>query len=145
MSEKNELLMHLYQISDMGVKSTKKLIDLLKSKDNKIKKILEDELKEYEKYLSKTEKILDKDKIDPKSLGLIAEIMSKMEMQWEVIKDNSDSKMADLLTRGFTMGIIETKKKIENYKDATDKNVIKLANEILKFQEKEIENLKPYL
>lgn len=145
MSEKNELLMHLYQISDMGVKSTTKLLDLLKNKDNKIKKILEDELKEYEKFLSQTEKNLEKNKIDPKSIGIIAEMMSKMEMQWEVIKDNSDSKMSDLLTRGFTMGVLETKKKIDNYKDETDKKIIKLANEILKFQEQEIEKLKIYL
>ena len=53
MNENNELLMHLYQINDMGVKSTTKLINLLKNKDNKIKKILENELKEYEKYLKK--------------------------------------------------------------------------------------------
>lgn len=145
MEEKNELLMHLYQISNMGVKSTKKLLDLLKNKDNKIKKILEDELKEYEKYLCDSKKKLDKRKIDPKSLGIMAELMSKMEMQWEVIKDNSDSKIADLLIRGFTMGTIETQKKIDNYKDQSDKKEIELAKDILEFQKKEIEKLKPYL
>ena len=45
MKEKNELLMHIYQTCDMGVKSTTKLIDLLKNKDNKIKKLLEFEIK----------------------------------------------------------------------------------------------------
>ena len=89
MNENNELLMHLYQINDMGVKSTTKLINLLKNKDNKIKKILEDELKEYEKYLKKSEKILDKEKIDPKSLGLMAEMMAQLEMKWEVLLDMS--------------------------------------------------------
>ena len=145
MNENNELLMHLYQISDMGVKSTTKLLDLLKNKDNKIKKILEDELKDYEEYLKETKKILNKKKIDPKSFGVMAEVMASMEMKWEVIKDNSDAKMADLLIRGFTMGSIETEKKIKNYKDETDKNIISIAKEILSFQQKEIEKLKPFL
>lgn len=145
MSENNELLMHLYQINDMGVKSTTKLINLLKNKDNKIKKILEDELKEYEKYLKKSEKILDKEKIDSKSIGLMAEMMSQLEMKWEVLKDNSDAKIADILTRGFTMGVLETKKKLDNYKEETNKKIIELAKEVLLFQEKEIEKLKEFL
>lgn len=145
MNENNELLMHLYQINDMGVKSTTKLINLLKNKDNKIKKILEDELKEYEKYLKKSEKILDKEKIDPKSLGLMAEMMAQLEMKWEVLKDNSDAKIADILTRGFTMGVLETKKKLDNYKEEANKKIIELAKEVLLFQEKEIEKLKEFL
>ena len=63
MKEKNELLMHIYETCDMGVKSTTKLIDLLRDKDNKIKKLLEDELKEYEKYLVKSEKLLKKNSV----------------------------------------------------------------------------------
>ena len=145
MNENNELLMHLYQINDMCVKSTTKLINLLKNKDNKIKKILEDELKEYEKYLKKSEKILDKEKIDPKSLGLMAEMMAQLEMKWEVLKDNSDAKIADILTRGFTMGVLETKKKLDNYKEEANKKIIELAKEVLLFQEKEIEKLKEFL
>ena len=145
MNENNELLMHLYQINDMGVKSTTKLINLLKNKDNKIKKILEDELKEYEKYLKKSEKILDKEKIDPKSLGLMAEMMAQLEMKWEVLKDNSDAKIADILTRGFTMGVLETKKKLDNYKEEANRKIIELAKEVLLFQEKEIEKLKEFL
>lgn len=145
MKEKNELLMHIYQTCDMGVKSTTKLIDLLKSKDNKIKKLLEDELKEYEKYLTKSEKLLKKNKVDPEGISMMAEMMSKMDMKMEVKKDNSDSNIAGILTEGFTMGIINMNKKIEAYKDDCDNSIIELANDIVKFQEKEIKNLKDYL
>ncbi|MGM9849962.1 MAG: hypothetical protein ACI31V_03590 [Bacilli bacterium] len=145
MKEKNELLMHIYQTCDMGVKSTTKLIDLLKNKDNKIKKLLEDELKEYEKYLTKSEKLLKKNKIEPEGAGLMAEMMSKMDMKMEVKKDNSDSNIAGILTEGFTMGIINMNKKIESYRDDCDNSIIGLALDIVKFQEKEIKNLKSYL
>ena len=144
MKETNELLMHIYQTSDMGAKSTTKLIELLKNKDNKIKKILEDELKEYEEIKKKSEKILKKEKINPKDLGIMAEMMSSMSMKMEVMKDNSDSAIASMLIEGFTMGTIEMNKKLEAYKD-TDKNIINLGKDLLKFQEKEIEKLKEFL
>ena len=144
MNENNELLMHVYQTSDMGVKSTTKLLDLLKNKDNKIKKQLQDELKEYEDYKKKSEKLLKKQKVDPKSLGMMAEMMSSMEMNLEVMKDNSDSAIASMLIEGFTCGVIEMNKKLEAYSD-TDKDNIKLAKDLLKFQEQEIEALKKYL
>lgn len=145
MKEKNELLMHIYQTCDMGVKSTTKLIDLLKNKDNKIKKLLEDELKGYEKYLTKSEKLLKKNKVEPEGAGLMSEVMSKMDMKMEVKKDNSDSNIAGILTEGFTMGIINMNKKVEAYKDDCDNSIIELALDIVKFQEKEIKNLKSYL
>ena len=145
MNENNELLLHIYQTSDMGEKSTTKLLNLLKNKDNKIKKVLEDELKKYEEFKTKSEKYLKKQKIDPKSLGMMAEIMADIEMKMQVMKDNSDSKMASMLTEGFTMGTIEMNKKIDAYSKDTDKDIINLAKQLLKFQEQEIENLKEYL
>ena len=137
--------MHIYETCDMGVKSTTKLIDLLRDKDNKIKKLLEDELKEYEKYLVKSEKLLKKNKVEPEGAGMMAEMMAKMSMKMDVKKDNSDSNIAGILTEGFTMGIINMNKKIEAYRDDCDNSIIDLANDIVNFQEKEIKNLKSYL
>ena len=137
--------MHIYETCDMGVKSTTKLIDLLRDKDNKIKKLLEDELKEYEKYLVKSEKLLKKNKVEPEGAGMMAEMMAKMSMKMDVKKDNSDSSIAGILTEGFTMGVINMNKKIEAYKDDCDSSIIELARDIVKFQEKEIKNLKSYL
>ena len=144
MKEKNELLMHIYETSDMGVKSTTKLINLLKNKDNKIKNILEQELKEYEKFYKESKNLLKKEKITPNTFGIMADIMSSMEMKIEVKKDNSDAAIASMLIEGFTMGTIEMNKKIEAYKEV-DNKTIHIAKELLKFQEKEIENLKKYL
>ena len=43
MNENNELLLYIYENASMGVKSTTTLIRTINNKDNKIKKILEDE------------------------------------------------------------------------------------------------------
>ena len=145
MDENNELLMYIYKNADMGVKSTTKLIKLLNNSDNKIKNIVEGELKGYENFLKKSESLLKKNNIDPKGTSLIAEISSSIAMDMEFMKDNSDAKIADILIRGFTMGNIEIDKKIEKFKEDADKNILKLAKDLKKFGEINIELLKPYL
>ena len=60
MDENNELLMYIYKNADMGVKSTTKLIRLLNTRDNKIKKVVEGELKGYENFLKRAKPLLKK-------------------------------------------------------------------------------------
>lgn len=146
MNENQELLTYIYQNTKMGVTNCKDLLKNLNGKDNKIKKIIEDELKEYEKLLKNSEKLLKKYKIgNPKDKGLIADLMSKVGMNMELLKDNSDARVADMLTKGFTMGNVDISKKIDRYEKETDKDILKLAKEVLDFGKKNIEILKPYL
>ncbi len=145
MNENNELLMYIYKNADMGVKSTTKLIRLLNNSDNKIKKIVEGELKGYENFLKKSKALLKKNKVTPKGVSLVADISSSIALDMEFMKDNSDAKIADILIRGFTMGNIDIDKQIEKYKDDADKGIIKLAKELKRFGEINIELLQPYL
>ena len=144
MNKNNELLSHIYNISDMGVKSTTSLINILKTKDNKIKNILEYELKKYEEIYKESKKLVKKENISPKGTSMMLDIMTSIEMKTRVLKDNSDSAMAGLLIEGFNMGIIETEKKLKDYKNS-ERNIIKLASRLLKFQKEEIDKLKEYL
>ena len=102
-------------------------------------------MKEYEKYYVESEKLLKKNKIKPKTKGPMSEMMSKMGINMNVMKDNSDSKMAEMIIQGLTMGIIEMEKKIKDYKDEVDKDIIKLAKDVLKFQEKSIDEIKEFI
>ncbi len=145
MDENLELLEYIYQTADMGVKSLTNLLNDIKDKDNKIKKIVSDELKGYEKYLKESKTLLKKYDTKPKDKGIMADMMSKMGIKKEVKKDNSDVAIADMLVQGFTMGNLEMQKRIDNFAGKADKKIINLANELLKFGEKEIKNLKPYL
>ena len=145
MNENNELLLYIYKNADMGVKSTTKLIRLLNTRDNKIKNVVEGELKGYENFLKKSEELLKENNISPKGNNILTDITSSMAMDMEFMKDNSDAKIADMLIRGFTMGNIEIDKKIDKFKDDADKKIIKLAKELKKFGEENIELLKPYL
>ena len=145
MNENNELLTYIYQVASMGVTSTTTLINTIKNTNNKIKKIVEDELKEYESFLKESKKLLKKNKIVPKDKCFMVEIMSKMGIKMEMLKDNSDTSIAEMLIQGFTMGVVEMEHKIDRYKENADRSIIKLAKRLLKYQQESIEILKPYL
>ena len=60
MNENDELLMYIYKTSEMGFYSTRSLLNSLKNRENKIKDLLECELKVYEDFYNKSKKILDR-------------------------------------------------------------------------------------
>ena len=145
MNENLELLMHIYQTADMGVYATKNLLELLRKKDNKITHVLEEELKEYEKYTQISETMLKKHEVDPKSSGLMAKMSSDIGMTIETMKDNSDPAIAAMLIEGLTMGTVEMNIKIDKYKRTNKKEILEIAHNLLEFQENEIEKLKTFL
>ena len=142
MNENEEILEYIYQTSNMGMQSTKDLINTLKGKDNKIKKILPEIEKNYAKYAKETEKLLNKQDLKAKPIGMMAKAMSKMSINKEMMNDNSDSNIADMLIQGLTMGNLELTKHIDNYEKTADKKVIDIAKSLRKFGEEYIEKLK---
>lgn len=145
MNENIELLKHIYQTSDMGVYATKNLLDLLKTKDNKINHVLEEELKEYEKYTQIAKTMLKKYDSDAKGTGIFAKMSSDIGMTMETMKDNSDAAIAGMLIEGLTMGTVEMNIKIDRFKKTAKKEVLEISQDLLKFQENEIEKLKTFL
>ena len=145
MDENTELLLYIYQNAKMGVNSCTDLIRILNSKDNKIKKVVEGELKGYESFVKKSEKLMRDYNIKPKDKGIMANIMAKVGMDMEMMKDNSDARVADMLIKGFTMGNVDIGKKIDRYEGDAGKDIIKLAKDLLEFGKANIDFLKPYL
>lgn len=146
MEESNkELLEYLYETVEMGKYSTTELIKELHGKDNKIKDILNDILKEYEKFYEKTEKLLNKNKIEKKEIGKMAKMSASISMKKEVLSDNSDASMADMLIKGLTMGSLEVSRKIDQYEKSVDHKILELAKDIHEFQENKIDELKKFL
>ena len=145
MNENEEILEYIYQTSNMGMQSTKDLINSLKGKDNKIKKLVEEIEKNYEKYAKETEKLLNRQELKAKPIGMMAKAMSKMSINKEMISDISDANIADMLIQGLTMGNLELSKHIDNYEKTADKKIINLAKNLKKFGEEYIEKLKNYL
>lgn len=144
MKENNEFLEYIYKCANMGYESTTNLLRALEGKDNKVKKAIEDELKEYEKIVKETNKLLKSNKIEPKKTNIMTKMSSYLGINMEVMKDNSDSAIAEMLIQGLNMGKIEMEKKLEEYK-SVNKNTIKLARNLYEFQNKSLEELKKFL
>lgn len=145
MKEKNELILHIYQDAEMACYTLNKLINDLKEKDNKIKKLVEDIYKEYENWKQNAKSILKKEHAEISENPSIAKLMAGISINKEVKSDNSDSAIADMLIQGISMGSIDMTKKIKAYKDEVNKDDLSIAKNFLKFQEKTIEHLKKYL
>lgn len=145
MIENKELLVLINENTKMGLASTKELLKLIKEKDNKIKKVLEDELKKYEDLYKKCKSLMKKYKVKSEKSGLLKNLTATLAMRMEVNKDNSDSKLASILIRGFTMGNVDIEAKIKSYKKEASKDILSLAREILEFGENEIKLLKDFL
>ena len=145
MNEDLELLEYLYQNIDMSLSSLKALLKNLKDKENKIKKIIDNEIKEYEKFYKEVEKIIKKSKLEPKKEGTLKKMMANMGVKKEIRMDNSDSAIAHMFTEGITMGIVDISTKIKNYKNEVDSKILNIAKKYLKYQQDEIEKLKEFM
>lgn len=145
MGENSELVLHIYKDAEMSAYTLTKLLRDLKEKDNKIKKTLEDILKEYEEWKSTTKKYLKKHNAEISENGMMAKMMASMGINKEVKNDNSDSAIADMIIKGVSTGSVDMEKKLKQYRNEADEKELKLAEDFLKFQEKTIDILKEYL
>ena len=97
MNEDIELLTHIYKNAQMGEYTTSTLINRIKNKENKIKPILEKEIKKYEDFVKRSKKILKSLDSVPKGGNSMAKISSTIGITVETLKDNSDSALAQML------------------------------------------------
>ena len=145
MDKNLELLTHIYQDIDMALDSLTMLSKKLDKKDNKIKEVIEKTIKGYEKHLKIVKDYMKENKYNIESKPLISKLGAFMGIKMEVIKDNSDSRMADMLIQGLTMGVLNVTKNIDKYKGEVDKDILSIAKDFKKHQEESIEKLKVYL
>ena len=145
MIEKIEIYKHIYQDSEMSINSIKELKKDLEDKDNKIKGLLDEIIKEFLKYEKESKKVLKKCDACPEEEGMLAKMMTNMGIKKEVMTDNSDSHMAEVMIQGISMGSINMEKKLDNYKEKLDSSDYRYAKKFLKFEKESIEKLKEYL
>ena len=145
MNVNTEFLEYMYQNIEMGVFSLTKLLSSINDTENKIKKLISEELKEYEKYYKEVKKLIKKTKVEAKNNNLLAKVSATVGIKMDMLKDNSDSSIARMLTQGLTMGVVDITSKLDNYNDSLDKSILKLGKQYKKFQQEEIERLKIFI
>lgn len=144
MNDYKEFLLFLDNNIFMGKSTIKEVLLSIKNKQNKIKTLIESELEYFESLSKKLEKILKKEKISTQN-NILTNKMVSTNIKISIMKDNSDSKIADMLIKGYTMGILDLTRKTNNYIDEVNHSIYKVANDLLSFEKRCIKELNEFI
>ena len=143
LKENKDVLDELNKGCAMGMDAIDNILD--KVKDNKLKEVLEDEYDKYKKMHQRIEEVYPEfSEGEPTETSTMNKVMTTWMTDMKLMNDHSDGKIAELLTQGVNMGIIEGKRLL-NHKENLDKEVEKILKEYVEMQERSVEIYKEYL
>lgn len=132
----------IYKNAKMGADS---IINLLpKVSDDALRSAMTMQLDGYEKYAARAARELESREVTPKEETLMVRLSAKMGMAFNTMISVSTSHIAEMMIEGSNMGITDMTKLVNNY-DTRDSAAVRLAREIISFEEHNIEILKRYL
>lgn len=140
MLNESELINYIRQNVQMGIDGIKIVIDDVKSKE--FYDELKSELNEYAEIFNEAEELIDKAGYEKVDINAAVKIASHLSGRLKTM-NGGDSKIADSMIQGSTMGVTKLITHINEYHG--DNDVLNLAERLLKFLEGNIENLKQFL
>lgn len=145
MKNESDVVNYVYKNAKMGLESTNTLLKSLEKKDNKITPVVIDILKSYEQFKKESEIMLENYEEKKETYNLASTLSADMGIKMQVLKDNSDSAIADMLIKGLTMGELEMAKLYDKIGENIDQKTKDLINDFKDFQTNAIEKLKKFL
>lgn len=140
--DNTELLKDIYQDAKMGEETLKTLLKTIES--GQIKSDLQAQMAGYAEFYGKAQKELAKLHADPEEVGPLTKASSFLGVKMNAMLDRSPSHMAEMTIQGSTMGIVSTTESLNRHPEA-GKEAKRLANDVLSFEQKNIERMKAYL
>ena len=115
-----------------------------KVEDDGLKKELENQYAEYKKILDKISNLYPEYSNDePHETTFMNKAMTWYGIEMKTMKDDTTSKLAELLMQGTNMGIIEGRRLLNQKHE--DEKVHNLVDEYVSMQEKYVEKIKKFL
>lgn len=143
MKKEVRLLNHIHQSADMGQDSLKHILELSNNKE--FTKVIQSWIEEYQKaYQESGELLKNYQEEEGKNAPAMSKMMSNVMSKVKNMMDPSTSKLAEIVLQGATMGITEMTKEIHEY-NGKDEKVLNLAKNLLKKEEKNVEEMKKFL
>ena len=120
-------------------------IDMIikKVENEKIAKLIGEQKKEYEKFLSDAHEILIKYGAKEEKISKLKELSSKV-MATFMTMNKPDKEIAKLMMEGNQKGVLEITAELNNY-DGNDEEILSLARRLLATEEHNREEFKTYL
>ena len=113
--------------------------------DRKFQEVLDIEYGKYKKIYNRVDEIYSQySEKSPQETNSMNKMMTWYGIQMNTIKDQSNSKISELLMQGTNMGIIEGRRLLNN-NPSIDQEVKEILNDFVVMQEDSVETLKKYL
>ena len=134
MTQDMALLNFIYQNAEMGKETIPKLTKIVE--DVNFRRVLEDQLTEYQEIFNKAEEKIQKEGGDAKGISTMERVSASTMLNLNTLLDKSN--------QGSNMGIIDITKKLKECPDA-EPETTRLAQRLLKMEERNLEQLKEFL
>lgn len=142
MQQDTELLNSIYQNTKMGEEA---LDNVVRSVDNdRIKSDIQQQMAGYSHLYSQAQQQLAEQHAEPKDINGLTKASSYIGAKLNTLIDHSPSHIAEMLIQGSTMGVIEMTESLNRCASASPP-VKDLANQVVTFENQNIERMKTYL
>ncbi|MBE6148081.1 MAG: hypothetical protein E7167_01015 [Firmicutes bacterium] len=141
MTKNINFLNDVYQNAEMGIVGIDDV--LYKVKDDKLKREIEREKKEFQKITRKCTKLLSGYKCKPKKINFMTKMSSEFYSEMKLMKENADDIILKMMIEGSykSVGILTTK--LMEY-DTIDTEVKAVGEKLLKLINDNISQLKKF-
>ena len=134
----------IYKNAKMGADS---IINLLpKVKDDGMRSAMTMQLDGYERYAARAQKELEARGVEAKEENVMMRLSARFGMAFNTMLDSTTIHIAEMMIEGSNMGITDMTKLLNNFEVRNgDSEAVRLAREVVRFEEHNLEMLKPYL
>lgn len=141
------LLNRLYQNAKMGEESISYMLKGLKhtgSYHTQLRHSMEQQRQGYAQLSRKAERQLHMHREIPQNNNMMARFSAQMGIKMNMMKNRRPAHLAEMLIQGSTMGIIDATGNLHRCRRISPQ-AKELANQVITFEQKNIERLKNYL
>ena len=142
MLSNTDLLNHIRQTTEMGRDGIDMVMEYAEYKP--FRDALQDQKAEYSKLYRAADTMLRVRGGEPQELSAIARLSSELSSSMKTMRDHSTSKIAEMMIQGNTRGMTKSLQCLDQY-SGEDKEVKALAEKLLRTEEANIEQMKPFL
>ncbi len=133
----------IYKNAKMGADS---IINLLpKVEDDAMRSVMTAQLDGYERYAACAARALKKKGVEPRKENIMTRFSAKMGMAFNTMLDSTGTHIAEMMLEGSNMGIVDLTRLLNHYSPTQDSEAVRLAREVVRFEEGNLEQLKRYL
>ena len=134
----------IYKNAKMGADSIIHLLPHIR--DDGLRSIVTMQLDGYEKYAARAAEALAERGCTAKEEGLVTRLSARMGVAINTMIDSTTSHIAEMMVEGSNMGITEMTKLLNDHEPrGSSKDAVRLAHEVVRFEEHNLEMLKRYL